>query len=311
VLYHLWLRTTRGTPVKIYSWLEETHFLHQLGLGMEEVVRYLYETSPSFARFETWITEQGLGIQTAEDVAMALAREKAEMEEDIPDVFGAEDLDFWQQNGYIVLKNAITAAEVAAARAAIWAHLGASPEDRESWYRPHTDLYGIMLAIHQNAPFRAIRASKRIRRAYQQLYGTREIYKVIDKVGFNPPNSEEHPFPGSGLHWDTSLSLPIPERFQGLLYLTDTRAHEGAFHCVPGFHREIGAWLKSLAPELNPRVLAPEVLQAAPVPGQAGDFVIWHQALPHCATPNRGETPRLVQYFTYLPLDLTDDRPWI
>lgn len=310
ILYHLWLRTTQKQPVKVYNWLEETYFLHQLGLGMEEVIRFLFEQQPSFTDFEAWIIAKELGIKNAEDVQAALEREKLESEEEIPDVFNAEEMDFWQKNGYIVLKNAVTQAEVEAARQAIWTHLEASLEEEKSWYKTHKDLWGIMLAIHQHAAFRAIRASKRIRRAYQQLYGTKNIYKIIDKVGFNPPNSPSYPFKGSGLHWDTSLVLPIPDRFQGLLYLTDTGENDGAFHCVPGFHLEMENWLHSLAPNINPRELAPEILKAIPITGNAGDFVIWHQALPHCATPNKGKTPRLVQYFTYLPLILEEERKW-
>jgi ectoine hydroxylase-related dioxygenase (phytanoyl-CoA dioxygenase family) len=310
VLYHLWLRTTQQQPVKIYNWLEETYFLYQLGLGMEEVIRFLFEAQPSFADFEAWIVAKDLGIKNAEDVQVALEREKVEREEEIPDVLGAEEMDFWRKNGYIVLKNAVTEAQVKAANQAIWTHLGASLENEESWYKSHKDLYGIMLAIHHHEAFRAIRASTRIRRAYQQLYGTKNIYKVIDKVGFNPPNSPKYSFKGSDLHWDTSLVLPIPDRFQGLLYLTDTGENDGAFHCVSGFHLEIENWLQSLAPGISPRDTAPQALKASPITGNAGDFVIWHQALPHCATPNKGKTPRLVQYFTYLPLVLEKEREW-
>lgn len=310
ILYHIWLRAVKQAPIKTYTWLEETCFLHQLGLGMEDVIRFLYEMQPSFADFEAWIIAQDLGIKTAEDVQAALAREKREQAEEIPDVLSAEDMDFWQKNGYFVLKNAASSEEVEAARQAIWAHLGASLEDEQSWYNRHKDLRGIMLTIHQHAAFRTIRASKRIRRAYQQLYGTKEIYKVIDKVGFNPPNLAHHSFKGSGLHWDTSLVLPIPDRFQGLLYLTDTAEHEGAFHCVAGFHTKIEKWLHSLAPDIHPREYAPTILTATAITGKAGDFVIWHQALPHCATPNHGKTPRMVQYFTYLPLKLEAERAW-
>jgi ectoine hydroxylase-related dioxygenase (phytanoyl-CoA dioxygenase family) len=115
---------------------------------------------------------------------------------------------------------------------------------------------------------------------------------------------------GSKLHWDVSLVLPIPFALQGLLYLTDCQSHEGAFHCVPGFHHQIGDWLNNLPPELNPRDEAVRTLNSIPVTGQAGDFVIWHQALPHCATPNVGKTPRMVQYLTYLPIKNEAQAVW-
>ena len=112
ILFHLWVRNVKRAPIKTYTWLEETYFLHQLGLGMEEVIRYLFEAQPSFADFENWIIAKALGIKTAEDVQAILEREKREREEDIPDVLGEEELNFLQNKGYIVLKNAVIPREV-------------------------------------------------------------------------------------------------------------------------------------------------------------------------------------------------------
>ncbi|HVK94998.1 MAG TPA: phytanoyl-CoA dioxygenase family protein, partial [Noviherbaspirillum sp.] len=59
-----------------------------------------------------------------------------------------------------------------------------------------------------------------------------------------------------------------------------------------------------------PRQLAPQRLKATPVPAKAGDFIIWHQALPHCATPNYGKFPRMVQYLSYLPDVVEEPKEW-
>jgi ectoine hydroxylase-related dioxygenase (phytanoyl-CoA dioxygenase family) len=99
------------------------------------------------------------------------------------------------------------------------------------------------------------------------------------------------------------LLPPIPFRLQGLLYLTDVQQNSGAFHCVPGFHNKIEDWLSSLPKNANPREIALKELMPEPVLGNAGDFIIWHQALPHCATPNHSNLPRMVQYLTYFPND--------
>jgi len=61
---------------------------------------------------------------------------------------------------------------------------------------------------------------------------------------------------------------------------------------------------------VDPRESALRLLKAAPVAADAGDFVIWHQALPHCATPNYGKFPRMVQYLTYLPEADEARRDW-
>jgi ectoine hydroxylase-related dioxygenase (phytanoyl-CoA dioxygenase family) len=116
---------------------------------------------------------------------------------------------------------------------------------------------------------------------------------------------------GSKLHWDVSLKPPIPFELQGLLYLTDCGLDDGAFHCVPGFHHKIETWLHDLEEGENPREKALKTLQPIPILGNAGDFIIWQKALPHCATPNYGQSPRMVQYLTYLPNDYNPSAEWI
>jgi ectoine hydroxylase-related dioxygenase (phytanoyl-CoA dioxygenase family) len=142
------------------------------------------------------------------------------------------------------------------------------------------------------------------------LYGTTHIHKVIDKVSFNPPETSFYKFRGSPLHWDVSLVLPVPFKLQGLLYLNDVDENDGAFHCVPGFHNQLEDWLNNLGPGINPRDAAILQLKPQPVPGKAGDFIIWQQALPHWASPNHGKTPRFVQYHTYDPDNLKLQEVW-
>jgi ectoine hydroxylase-related dioxygenase (phytanoyl-CoA dioxygenase family) len=167
-----------------------------------------------------------------------------------------------------------------------------------------------MLNFFQHEALDKNRSSRKIKKAFSELYGDTEIYLLVDKVSFNPPETEEYKFAGSPLHWDVSLQLPIPFVLQGLLYLNDVSAEDGAFHCVPGFHKRIDNWLADLPEGANPRAVAIEELTPVAVPGNAGDLVIWHQALPHCATPNNGTTPRMVQYITYKPLQEKTAEIW-
>jgi len=169
----------------------------------------------------------------------------------------------------------------------------------------------MMVHFSDHPTLNANRNSPRIKKAYEQLYQSNAIYKTIDKVSFNPPIAKNYSFKGSDLHWDVSLHLPIPYRLQGLIYLSDCAENEGAFHCVPGFHNEIEQWMKNLPENVNPREYALQTLKPIPIVGEAGDLVIWHQALPHCATANYGTTPRMVQYMTYFPNEYTESEIWI
>lgn len=271
--------------------------MQSLGIGVETALEFLYFQRPGQDAFKQWLAENRRDSAEVNDIADE-------------DVLSEDDLAFWNENGYLVLENAIPEKQCADACDAIWEFLRANPDDQSSWYQEHEGKRGLMVSFFDHPALEANRNSMRIRNAYRQLYGSRVIYKTIDKVSFNPPEHAGFRFVGSALHWDTSLVLPIPFCLQGLLYLSDCANNDGAFHCVPGFHHRIGEWLQSLPLNADPRELAPRTLRSKAVTGKAGDFVIWHQALPHCATPNHGKLPRLVQYLTYLPEEEDESKEW-
>ena len=131
---------------------------------------------------------------------------------------------------------------------------------------------------------------------------------LTDRISFNPPERADAPFQGFPLHWDTSLTPPIPFAVQAILYLTDTAADQGALRLVPGFHRRIAEWLVGLG-GIDPRAVDLDGA-AVPVPAGAGDLIIWRQDLPHGASPNRAQSPRLAQYLTMIEGDAEDLRDW-
>ncbi|HEX7133583.1 MAG TPA: phytanoyl-CoA dioxygenase family protein, partial [Iamia sp.] len=125
-----------------------------------------------------------------------------------------------------------------------------------------------------------------------------------------PPLRDGGTFPGPHLHWDESLAAPIPFETQGILYLTDTAADQGALQVVPGFHHRLAdGWLETLG-RTDPRTVDLSA-EAVTVPAETGDLVIWRQEIPHGASPNVSDRPRLAQYVTHRPLRWPDDRPWV
>jgi hypothetical protein len=302
-LHRFWERNAQfnsvvSAPVTASDWNEQLYYLSASGIGTEEALSYLLQERPSFDTFLSWLQNTYRpGI--------------VDMQPPTGNVLSREDHDFWNDNGYLLVKNAVTKVACENARSAIWEFLGADPESKDSWYLPHEGKKGLMLNLFQHPALDSIRRSPRIRRAYEELYGHEDIYLLVDKVSFNPPETSKYRFMGSPLHWDVSLQQPIPFVLQGLLYLNDVDETDGAFHCVPGFHRNGGGWLASLPGNVNAREVAQKELTPAPVPGKAGDLVIWHQALPHCATANKGIVPRMVQYIAYKPMIATESATWI
>ena len=301
ILEKLWERTLHPsghtTANTTQTWDSEIKTLYQLGISIEDVLQFLYFEKPDFETFKTWITNRqktkNTGVNYFED-----------------NVLSEQDLQFWNKNGYVIVKNAISKEDCKDTQQAIWDFLKMDPNDKQSWYKRHEDQKGLMLNFSNHETLNKNRFSPRIKKAYEQLYKTTKIYKTIDKVSFNPPETEGFRFLGSPLHWDTSLKQPIKFGLQGLLYLSDCGINDGAFHCVPGFHNIINDWLNDLLPNENPREKA-LTLKAQPIIGEAGDFIIWNNALPHCATPNKGENPRMVQYLTYLPDDYDTYGEWL
>lgn len=215
-------------------------------------------------------------------------------------VLSAEDRVFWEENGYVVIHNAVPPEHVKAAEKAIWEFLEMSPDAPDSWY-PEPPRRGIMVEIYQHQALWDNRQYPRIHQAFAEIWGTEKLWVSFDRGSMNPPERPDWKFPGPYLHWDMSLELPIRLKVQGVLYLGDTQANQGAFTCVPGFHRKIEEWLRNLPPDADPRKLVREHFEGQPITGKAGDLIIWHSALPHGSSPNTADQPRVVQYITMSP----------
>ncbi|MBC3917452.1 phytanoyl-CoA dioxygenase family protein [Undibacterium sp. CY18W] len=292
--------------------------LHTLGVGLEQVTQFILNEVPDFAAFETWIIHTA-GMPSADSIArinalthqtalptsvLAWQTELAAM----PDVLSKDDLRHWDEQGFVILHEAVPAQDSAAAAQVIWDTLNAREDDVESWY--HGEHANIMVQLFQSPAFDANRRSARIHKAFAQLWQTTDLWVTTDRCGFNVPERPGHSFRGPDLHWDMSLHQPVPFGTQGILYLTDTPPEQGALTLVPGFQHRLNAWMDSLPADADPREQDLHALGSRPIGGKAGDMVIWNQLLPHGSRPNRGTKPRIVQYINMLPSTLPVQEIW-
>ncbi|MFZ6744271.1 phytanoyl-CoA dioxygenase family protein [Undibacterium sp. JH2W] len=292
--------------------------LHVLGLGLEQTTQYLSQNRPDFAGFEAWIIYTA-GMPSSNVIArLQNLFDSASLSPDIlslfeqvasmPNVFSKEDLQHWAEHGFIILHDAIPAADCELAAQTIWDALGASEDDEASWY--HKGHANIMVQLFQSPAFEKNRRSLRIHKAFAQLWGTVDLWATTDRCSFNVPEKPGHVFQGPDLHWDVSLQQPVPFATQGVLYLSDTPPEQGALTLVPGFHQQLENWLDALPENTCPREQDLHALGSQAIGGKAGDLVIWHQALPHGSRPNRGKKPRIVQYINMLPSQLQIQETW-
>lgn len=266
----------------------ERVLLAGLRLGLRETLAFLMTEAPSFEEFEAWVVMKHGGVLEPERVARlngALeGNSEFVLESILPEpVLSDAELAFWDEHGYIVVRQAVSKDSCRAAVEAILAFAGMSMERPESRYKE-----GLWIPLAHHPALWANRNSRRIHTAFAQIWRRSDLWMNVDVCGVNPPLRPGQAFQGTPLHWDMSLATPLRFGTQAMLYLTDTAANQGAFSCVPGFHRRLETWLKEVPEGADPRAMATRELRAIPISGDAGDLVIWHQALPHAATANLG-----------------------
>jgi len=328
-IYHLqrlWQKIQlrkRGVPFTELAneWHLDKTLLDLCGIGLEPGLRALYQNDHQSA-FVAYI--QQTAKLTAADIAginqqlstishgLTLSLTMPEVDDlnsiEVEDsnpaaVLCESQLNFWQSEGYLVIPHVLTAEQCAATRDFIWQQLGANEQDPATWYQAHEFIQKIMLQLFRHPQLDANRQVPKIRQVFEQLWQRTDLVMTTDRVSFNPPETPTWQFPGPDMHCDMPLQLPVKFGTQGLIYLTDTSAEQGAFCCVPGFHLKIEEWLRSQSKsdiELQQQDWSRWAVK--PIAAKAGDLIIWHHALPHGASPNRAKLPRMVQYINMYPL---------
>lgn len=290
------------TAVPDSEWLLDRILLDQLGVGLEPAMQQLY-SARTLVDIEYWLASANAGTlapQQVERTNSAIRNFIENKHEALKPHAGLplndEQLAHWDEQGYLIVPGVLAASESAAARAAIWDFLGMHEHDPASWYQSSTQMKKIMVQLFAHPAFEVARRSDYIRRIFQQLWQREDLVMTTDRVGFNPPETDRWQFPGPGMHWDVELTAPVPFGTQALIYLTDVAEHQGAFCCVPGFHKKIDRWLAAQPEGIDLQQQDWTQWPVKPIAAKAGDLIIWHQALPHGSSPNRADFPRMVQY---------------
>ena len=228
-------------------------------------------------------------------------------------VLSKEDWSFWQENGYVVIPNAVQQENLDRMVETIWQFLDMDPDDSETWYKykPYTrddrssPISGAgMVEMYQHQALWDNRQHPKIHQAFSEIWDDERLWVSIDRANMKPPARDDRPEWGHQgmIHWDVDTSeQPIRFGVQGVLYLTDTAENQGGFQCVPGFNNTFEEWVKTQPEDRNPHQPDLADLQVKSIAGKAGDLLIWHRLLAHGNGHNTSDKPRLAQYITMSP----------
>lgn len=323
-LKRLWSKCRLGAAGKLpdelkgREWTLDLMVIDGLGLPLEQTMAFLHGDATTFDTFEDWVLKWNGGRIAQWRIERINATVKGgPYSREVTDFLSAidnhapvlseTDLAFFEENGYVRAREAVPRETCRAARQAIWDFMGMDADDPDSWYQGQPS---IMVSLYDHPAMWEARRAPGIHKAFAQVWGTSDLWMSVDRAALNPPERHDWHFPGPSLHWDTSLMPPVCFGVQGILCLTDTTADQGAFTTVPGFHKRIDDWLRDLPPDANPRTQDLLALGAESIPGKAGDLIIWQNAMPHGASPNRAKSPRIVMFIDMHPVEREFHDTW-
>jgi hypothetical protein len=216
-------------------------------------------------------------------------------------ILSPDDHAFFAENGYIIVPNAVPQQNLDAVIDAIWEFLGMDRNAPEDWYREPHRTNG-MVEIYQHQALWDNRQAPRVYETFTEILGTAKLWVSMDRACMKPRPHPAHPkYDHKGfIHWDTDITQR-PARFsvQGVLYLADTDIDQGGFQCAPSVYRETLEWIRTQPGDSKPPEAPDEAV--IPIPGKAGDLLIWNSLLPHGNGHNISDKPRLAQYISMFP----------
>lgn len=305
--HHELIKKGKSNPPSTDFHHTEEIWLNIYGLGKFETYAFIYRDCLDFPHFIEWATQlKGADfISNASQVFNDWQTHKnipLVEKENIPRVLSDAQLNFWEENGYLRIPAVVEDIYCDRVKERICKHLNLHMDYPQTWYNPHPDWQGTMLQLYQNEDIEVIRQSPLIRQIFAELYQTNHLVAVPEKLGYNPPQTENWVPAQIKLHWDLNLEKAIDFRIQGMVYLDEVPENRGPLQIIPGFHRHFEEWIKDFSSLERAheyiRITGKPIL----VPGIKADLILWRNTCPHAASPNYSDLPRFVQYISYSKL---------
>ena len=209
-------------------------------------------------------------------------------------IFSFDDWMFWLENGYIVVKNAVTKQQAKKTASFLWEFEEKDSQDPSTWYSPPRaemkmkELAGTgMVELYNHQYLWENRQERKIYESFVDIWGTEKLWVTIDRANLNFPIRKNFEYK-SFIHWDYDPDTK-PQNVQGVLALDDQiDLNMGGFQCIPWLYKNYNIWKKS-QPKNRDR-FKPDISglkdKIVKVPLEAGDLLIFNSTLPHGIRPN-------------------------
>ncbi len=227
-------------------------------------------------------------------------------------VLSETDWQFWLENGYVIIKNAVPYEQALATAAFLWEFEEKDPKDPETWYAPPRAEMKMkeltntgMVEVYNNQHLWNNRQMQRVYDAFVDIWGTEKLWVTIDRANLNFPLRPGFEYKGF-IHWDYDPETK-PQNVQGVLALADQMEENmGGFQCIPELFRTYNAW-KLTQPEDRNR-FKPDITgfedKLVKVKMEAGDLLIFNSSQPHGIRANNStDKVRMAQYISMMPAE--------
>lgn len=226
-------------------------------------------------------------------------------------VLTEDDWRHWTSSGFVIVRQAVPAANVQRLVELLWQFDEKDPNDPSTWQAPQRRSHKMeelnhtgMLEIYNHQYLWDNRMEPRVYDAFVDIWDREDLWVAIDRANLNPPQQARAEHDGF-IHWDVDTSLrPLPVGVQGVLSLLRQDSDVGGFQCVPELFSGFEAWVKTQPVDRDP--MHPDVrgLKIVTVDLEPGDLLIFNSLLPHGIRPNRSSNRvRMAQYISMYPAD--------
>jgi hypothetical protein len=230
-------------------------------------------------------------------------------------VLSEADWEHWTSHGYVVVRQAVPAANVERLVKVLWEFDEKDPKDSSTWYAPQRREHKMkelnntgMLEIYNHQCLWDNRMETRIYDAFVDIWDREDLWVAIDRANLNPPKKVKGN-PNGFIHWDVDTSIsPPPIGVQGVLSLQKQDGDVGGFQCVPYLFEHFDEWVKTQPVDRDPMHPDMTGLSAVNIDMNPGDLLIFNSLLAHGVRPNHSDSRvRMAQYISMYPADYDNE----